>query len=244
MGIKLYDTWKKAKHIFVKPKLYWYFGKWQHDPCLPIWRRGPAIYLGKYRHKYQVKDAVMIQTGEKEWMYGGKPIKSKVYDWAPKHKLPGKLKSGDYVWHRSIRKKLKKWHLGWLPTKIQFPIWLAFHIFNHDIIWKTKYDRITFEFPPQFTIVFFGFSLSFWLNCPVKGDCVNSDDYWEGILNVALDNCSLKEVICRSGIWSSFKEDTKYSYFGIRPEFIKPELLPEYYAITSSIKANRDNIIK
>ena len=29
---------------------------------------------------------------------------------------------------------------------------------------KTKFEDYRFEFPPQFTIIFFGLSLSFWFN--------------------------------------------------------------------------------
>lgn len=39
--LKLYKTYNKAKDVFIKPKLMWKFGKWRHDPCLPVWRRGP-----------------------------------------------------------------------------------------------------------------------------------------------------------------------------------------------------------
>lgn len=64
----------------------------------------------------------------------------------------------------------------------QLPKWCAFYIFNHDVIWKMKYDEARYEYPPQFTIVFFGWSLNFWLINPT-GDVMYNDDYWETMLD-------------------------------------------------------------
>ena len=105
-----------------------------------------------------------------------------------KHKMPCK-----YAWNRNIRLKLRKFGLSWIPPVIQLPMWLSFHIFNHDMIWKTKFEDYRFEFPPQFTIVFFGISLSFWLQAPVdKDDPFGYYSYWESILWY-LNECNLDE---------------------------------------------------
>ena len=61
------------------------------------------------------------------------------------------------------------------------PTWLSFYIFNRDINWKNKYNEYRFEYPGQFTIMFFGLSLSFWLQNPT-GDIKYDSDYWESIL--------------------------------------------------------------
>lgn len=63
----------------------------------------------------------------------------------------------------------------------QLPIWLSFYIFNRDVMWKPKFDYYCFEYPPQFTIVFFGWSLNFWLINPT-GKLINDYDYWETVL--------------------------------------------------------------
>lgn len=147
--IKLWNTYNKVKNIFKKPKLRYYFGKWIHDPCLPIWRRGNCIHLAKY------------QEYDSKWEYA-RYIDSWWTDLGKKN-------------HPIISKLFKPMYI--------LPIWLSFYIFNRDIMWKTKYsdEDYRFEYPGQFTIVAFGYSLSFWLQNPT-GDVTRDDDYWESIL--------------------------------------------------------------
>lgn len=186
-NIKMWDTYNKVKHKFKKPKLHWRLGLWKHDPCLPVWRRGPCIKLGKYRkHYYCPNEVVHVKTGVSYWTdSNGKQHEIPCYSMF-RHKIPCK-----YAWNRDIRKKFKKWHLSWIPPVIQLPIWLSFHVFNHDMVWKTKFEDYRFEFPPQFTIVFFGISLSFWLQAPVD-DTSGYYSYWESILWY-LNECDLDE---------------------------------------------------
>lgn len=190
LGIRLYNTFNKAKDFFAKPSIHFSFGRWRNNHLLPVWRRGPIIRLGKpiYAQNtncYEVKDQVMIFTGYSTWKdSSGKEHKINCYDCAGKHKLPNGLKPGDIVWKRDIRKKLKKWHLSWIKPQYELPIWLSFHIFNHDVGWKTKWDDTRFEWPPQFTIVFFGFAFSIWLSTPKCEDWyLHQDGYWEGIID-------------------------------------------------------------
>lgn len=86
------------------------------------------------------------------------------------------------------------------------PIWLSFRIINRDMTWKTKWNDYCYEFPPQFTIVFFGLSLSFFLHNPTE-DIHKDDDYWEAILWY-LDKKDLDKVDEELGAWldSDFKE--------------------------------------
>lgn len=184
---KMWDTYNKVKHKFKKPKLHWRLGLWKHDPCLPVWRRGSCIKLGKYRkHYYCPNEIVHVKTGVSHWTdSNGKQHEIPCYSMF-RHKIPCK-----YAWNRDIRKKLRKWHLSWIPPVIQLPMWLSFHVFNHDMIWKTKFEDYRFEFPPQFTVVFFGISLSFWLQAPVD-DTLGYYSYWESILWY-LNECDLDE---------------------------------------------------
>lgn len=253
--IKLYNTWEKAKDIFVKPSLKVYFGKWRNDPNLPVWRNGPCIWLipMKYRSTngskvHTVKDSVMICTGEVPYKFGDVEFKSKCYKWVPKHKLPGNLKCGQYVWNRNIRKKLKKWHLSWIPPVIYLPIWMRFHIINSDLMWKTKWDTYRYEFPPQFTIIGFGLSLSLTLHAPIHNKYACDDHYWEAILNQLYKNKSgnLKETIEETGIWRilvSKDKDEDIHYFSVRPEYIVHNKLEEYYVAISEIKAKQNKVI-
>lgn len=80
------------------------------------------------------------------------------------------------------------------------PIWCSFYFFNHDVFFKTKYDEVRFEFPPQLSIVFFGWSLNFWLTNPTRNPRYD-DDYWESILTY-LDNQDLDETRKELGAWT------------------------------------------
>jgi hypothetical protein len=132
-----------------------------------------------------VKNRVQIFTGYSTLTDStGKEHKSKCYDWAATHKLPGGLNPGNIVWKRDIRKKLRKWGLSWIKPQYQLPIWLSFYIFNHDVGWKTKWGDTRYEWPPQFTIVFFGLAFSIWVKAPeCKEEHSHDDGYWEGIID-------------------------------------------------------------
>lgn len=250
--IKLYDTWEKVRNIFVKPSLKVYFGRWRNDPNLPVWRRGAHIYLigRKYRgfdnsKVHILRDRVMIYTGEAPFTFGDKTYTTKCYDWAHKHKLPGKLKVGQYVWNRKIRKRLKKWHLSWISPIIELPLWTRFHIVNLGLGWKTKYDDVRYEFPPQFSIIAFGFSLTFTLHSPVWNNFCNDSSYWEAILVHLYENKSgtIKETIKRGGVWRKTSDGKSCYYFSVRPEFFMPRYLKEYYAACSELRFKDDRIV-
>lgn len=233
--IHLYKTYNKAKDVFVKPKLYWKFGLWKNDPCLPVWRRGPIIDIGGSTYKnnakcYQVKNSVNICTGEKEGTrMDGSTYKYKVYN-TSYHKLPNKLKQFDIVWKREYR---KKWWAKLVPARIEFPMLFSFHIFNRDVTWKTKWTNydIRFEFPPQFTIVFFGLSLSFWLNPEIQDRETESfDHYWEGLLSYLYGKYKgdLIQTVISQGCWTRYKEESNNTYFAISKNYIKPEYWDQY----------------
>ena len=180
LGIKLWETYDKVSEVFTKPQLHFKMGKWRNDACLPVWRHGPIISFGKYSDKYIPNGYNCIKVGVTTMSDGKEAAKYESIS----HKLP--VKNGEYVWKRHIRKKLRKYHLGWFPTSITLPICFAFHIFNWDVMWKTKWDDIRYEYPPQFTIVLFGISFSWWLSAPNASTDWNgqpdNDSYWETIL--------------------------------------------------------------
>lgn len=180
--IKLYNTWERAKDLFVKPSLKVYFGKWRNDPNLPVWRRGPTIHL---RRK-------------------------------------GKVKS------------------------ITLPIWLRFYIINSDVRYKWKFDDIRYEFPPQFTIVAFGLSLSLTLHSPTNTAYSCDDYYWESLLYYVHEdkNKPLKRIIELCGTWHVINKDNSGAYFfALRPEYVVHKRQEEYYAAISDIKAQREMVI-
>ena len=118
----------------------------------------------------------------------------------------------------------------------ELPSWLSCHIFRIPLMWKWKYDDVRFEFPPQFTIVLFNISLSFWLNPSETSNGFRPDMYWESILhyNYLLDD----DVKCKPikdqvfalsdelGYWlSSNKEGKKKILWQVQPEFLKDKQL-------------------
>lgn len=206
---KLFKEWKKCSKYFVKPKLKFYFGKWKNDPCLPVWRTPKTIYFT--RNSKYVKQVYSSHCVKIDGKYN-----------LIIHKLPGNLKNYDYVWNSNIRRFLKKYHLSWIKPFINLPMWLSFYIFNHDIMWKTKYDDIRYEFPPQFTIVLFGYSLSIWACNPTKDTC-NDSFYYEAMLNHNYrDYKSLYDLVEQQGFWTSRGEGRPKAFLSVKKEFIQP----------------------
>ncbi len=248
MRIKLYNTWEKVKDTFVKPSLKVYFGKWKNDPNLPVWRSGPTVYLcpKKWLSKYchPLKEGVFIVSGTKTVPWGkDKSYECKVHEFA-RHTLPKGLTVGDYMWNSSVRRKLRKWHLGWVKPVIKLPYWTRFKIINLDVCWKTKFDEIRYEFPPQLSFVGFGLSLTFTLHSPITCTYCYDDSYWESILIHLYMNKSgeLKNTIEEVGIWHRLEENVYY--FATRPTYIVPDKQDEYYAAISEIKAkNTDKTV-
>ena len=244
--IKLYKTYNKAKDVFVKPKLYWKFGLWKHDPCLPVWRRGPIIDIGGSVYKahakcYQVKNSVNIYDGEREYTrIDGSTATYKVYK-TVYHKLPNNLNYFDIVWKREYR---KKWWAKIIPARLKLPIWLTFHIFNRDITFKTKWTSYDFryEFPPQFTIVFFGLSLSFWLYPECKSETDSPYHYWESLLTYIYGEHAgdLLQTVIDCGKWIQSKKGKDTEFFALSKNYIKPE----HYEIYDEATELYDELIK
>lgn len=201
--LKIY---RRVKNLFVAPKLKWYFGTWKNEPNLPVWRHGPQIRLAKYHQMYIPNSSIFYPDGVTE---NGDKKYGVSY-----HKLP--VKPCTYVWTRNIRKKLKKWHLSWIPPIIQLPIWMSFYFFDSDIIWKPKWDEYRYEYPAHITLVFFGLAISVTAYIPEdnKNTFTTEEDYWESLLTY---NGNLKDTNDQMGWWKSNTE----KYFRFNPNFLK-----------------------
>lgn len=208
----MFKTLWKARKVFQMPKFHIKFGKWINDPCLPVWRCGNIIHLARYKNRIYFYSKTIC-----------KHIKIKNGYLLLKHKV-----NKDCYWKQPIRSKLKRLHLSWIPPEIQLPIWLTFHIFNHDVTWKYKWDEIRYEYPPQFTIVFFGLSLSMWCNWE-QSEYQYPDMYWESLLNYVYgtknkENFNVIEFRNKLGKWESWKKDnTKITYWQLQYDFLKPK---------------------
>lgn len=213
--MKFLKIYKTVKDVFVPPKLKWYFGPWWKEGNLPVWRRGASIKLAKYHQMYTPSFTIHYFDGYSDHTWNGKPIKK--YSLS-QHKPPKGLKFNQPVWIKPIRKKLKKWHLSWIPPIIEFPIWTSFYFFDSDIWWKIKYDDYRYEYPAHITLVFFGLAISVTAIPPQINGITSNDDYWEAILNYR-DCKDLKEVHKRMGSWKSFENNSKR--FAFNPGFLK-----------------------
>ena len=64
----------------------------------------------------------------------------------------------------------------------------------------------------------------------------NNDSYWEGILNYIHNGNNLKKAMSKTGYYISWNRGKKgRNYWCIRPYFIKPHYLPDYYAAKSEL---------
>lgn len=227
--IKLFKTYNKAKDVFVRPKLKVNVGLWKNMGNLPMWKHGKIIKLAKYMNYYIPQSTVNIKTyNSGDLKSDGTIAKYNEYT-ISKHKIPEKAING--VWKRDIRKKLRKYGLGWLKPQYTLPIWLSFYVFNWDVMYKWKYDSIRYEFPPQFTLVFFGFAISFTLK-PILEDENDSDDhYWESLLSFLYQkecNKSVTDTLNFCGQWWTYKDNKRIKFFQLRKIHIKPEYHDEY----------------
>lgn len=107
----------------------------------------------------------------------------------------------------------------------QLPIWLAFHWYNCDIMYKTKWDEDDFryEFPAHFTIVFFGLAISVTAYIPKEDedDWMCQDQYWESILTYQYYNGDLEKTNGACGWYN--KPGEKGFRFKFEPRFLKKE---------------------
>ena len=206
------STYRKIKGIWMRPKFKVFFGLWKNNGAtLPVCKGG-CIRLAKYGQYYWVRKSVEIEDKSKTtYDFQGRPIR---YFYHTKHNI-----KPDYAWNRNIRKKLRKWGLGWLPPIIETPWWLKVAVYNMDVQWKTKYNEVRYEFPPQFTFVFFGLCLTITLHEPTGGKYTSDDTYWEGILDYLYKyNGDMYKTAYYGGVWSNSTLNEKW--FSVRPEHI------------------------
>lgn len=148
--------------------------------------------------------------------------------WADVKENREKFRS-EYIWSESGKKSHPILSKIFKRPIYHLPIWLSFYIFNHDLFWKTKWGENRFEYPPQLSIVFFGWSLNFWLREPSSPDgtnyLTNDADYWETLLDyIEYKNKFPNKIHKIKGRWgvSGTATDTQNkSYDRVRSYFFK-----------------------
>jgi hypothetical protein len=207
--------------------LVWKFGLWKNVGTLPVWRRGNRISFANHKQYYYPKNFVHVKTHSTgDILSDGTISKCDHYD-TIYHEIPQKYKQG--AWNRNIRIKLRKWGLGWLRPQYYLPLWLSFYIFNRDVTYKWKFDDINYEYPPEFTIVFFGLALSITLSPKLEDENDSPYHYWESLLTF-LYQCkkNVTKTLHFCGQWSTFKNDKEIRFFQLRKTHLKPKYHQEY----------------
>ena len=236
----LFKTYNKAKEVFVRPKIKWSFGLWKNSIGLPVWRRGNRIVLAKTQHYYYPSNVAIIKLYDAgDIKKDGTIAKHGTYI-RSYHKLPKGSNLG--VWNRNIRTKLRKYGFGWLKPIYVLPLWLSFYIFDFDVIYKWKYDDICFEFPPQFTIVFFGFEISLFLFPKKEDKYDNQYHYWESLLSFLYQKeCdrNISKTLKFCGCWETFEGNETKEYFQLRKTHIKKQYHEEYDKAVEEYNKNK-----
>ena len=202
----MFETYKKVRDIFVKPKIKFFCCPWRRSPLFPVWRRGNTIWLSnKIRWGYLTKDYKIYKPDNICIKVGNTYSRTN-------HKLPNY-----YVWRSDIRKKLKKFGLGWIKPTYEFPMWLTFRFFDHDIYWDTgEFEDIRIYGGPSFSLILFGYSFN-WILAPPEADVKGfSNFYWEFILYY-LESKNILDASNSVGKWKCGNE----YFYGASLDYLK-----------------------
>jgi len=231
--------WRKARNIFKRPVPRIYFGFWG-SPKIALWigdiilktpedKKDTTKYkvLSKLLHFFTREDPCLPV-----WRNGPciTPFR--------KHTVWNKERNGfmdpSHVFTDEFKKKLEKWHLGWLKTEYYLPRFLSFHLFVRDVMWKWKFDDICYEFPPQFTIVLFNIAFSVHWHAPGEDNknCLYDYRYWESLLyylhgeKVFTGDGDFADVMdldkeCGFGVTSLGKGSEERYFWCLDPSFLK-----------------------
>ena len=200
--LKILETYWEARHVFVFPKINVKICKWTESGCLPVWRRGPQIKLGKYK-EYETKYnyARLINSW---WTDEGKanhPILSKLFK-HPVIQLPIWLSFYCFNWDVC-------WKWKWEEVRYEFPPLFSLVLFG-----------ISFNIWLSCPIKGECFNDTHYWECIL--DLVYDCD-----LDMPLD---IVKFTNKMGKWSRYcKEDNLYhDYYTLQPEYLKEPYRSEY----------------
>lgn len=171
----LYE-WKQTHRAFVRPKFKWYFGPWQKESNLPVWRKGNIIHFGKYSERKDNYNFSKLETSE--WTEEGKknhPILSKLVK--PSYELPIWLSF--YFFNSDIVYKTK---YSDDDFRYEFPAHITLVIFG------------------------FAISVTAYISESNENDFTCQDDYWESLLTYNYFKGDIKKTNNVMGYWNSPKD--------------------------------------
>lgn len=207
-GIKLYKEWREAKGVFVKPTLKFKVLRNPYFQHIRLYKKtGKAHQINSASAWIYIK-----KEGRNSEHYGS-------YIALPKHKLPVPLYS--IVWNSKIRRKLRKFGLGWIPPVITVPTFLTFGIRNWGLGYKIKYNDFRYEHDPLLDITLFGITFRFYVQAP-KSKYGFGDNYWECMLEYLYGEGKrdIFKTLRKGNFWTQGFDETALSYFSLRPEYV------------------------
>ncbi len=213
---KLYKTYNKVQHIFVKPRIRFniYYGL--NTKHFGFTYNPKYVYIPTYSNMIKV-----TKNG-------------KTYYEHSLHKLKSGFRFYRYQWRSNIRKKLRKFGLGWFKPTFKIPDFLVFDIKNWDLQWKSKYSDYRYENAPLFEITLFGISFSWSLHAPIDSFYFD-DDYWECILTyIHNDLDSIKDLDKIMGTYIASSKTGEIKDYVLNLAFLKEP----YKTIVSTSRQN------
>jgi len=227
--------WNKVKGVFKKPKIKVYFGFWSVSYL--------ALKLGEFLlnkgfDKYPILTKIWRFLSRTDsslpvWRRGNTiSLFSKHHKWV----LDKEKHTNYFDWDDEFKSKLKKLHLSWLKPHYTLPTIFSFYIFKRDVMYKWKYDELRYEYPPQFTIVFFNISLTLHWCAPVKDfDYTSNDRYWTSVLSYIYEKSYYEKNdilgLAQDMGWSKIYRKGDYEngeyVFNFSPEFVKDQVIAE-----------------
>lgn len=208
--IKMNNLWKKARGVFVKPRVVHCFRSWRNSPGLPVWTHGPIIRLGKYSKDYREST-------------GCKHIYNLAYEWTESYKAA----------HPFIAKHFKPTYR--LPIWLSFNVF-NFDVMWKT---KYDSYRYEFPGQFTIVLFGFAFTWWNACPIVPEGDWRpdNDDGYWESILwyNEAKasgmsDIEALKFASMHVGAIKKFEKEDEENEWMLHPEYIKDLKLRQEFA--------------
>lgn len=164
-----------------------------------------------------------------------------------KHRVLNK-ETYKYEFSEDFQKKLNKWKLGWVKPTIHLPWWMGFGILNTDYYCKWKYDVACFESKPCFSIIVFGYALSFYLDVPF---CNLKDFYHESTFYEFIEEYlsgenhnNLFKCIKMNGYSTIHTKGSEFKIRTLPVGWFKPEVQCVYDAAYESIDEENRTIDK
>lgn len=216
----MYTTYNLVSKIFVEPEIKFYISRKSKSV---IFFPNSTIKFGNYKNYYLVKTNVHYKD------------QNNVYH-TSHHKVPY-----FYAWNRDIRKKLRKFGLGFIRPVYTLPNWFVIKYYNHDVYCKSKWDDYSYELPPTYAFCIFGIVIGWYLYAP-KTTLGFDDHYWEAIYHLAYNKKMTFEKLLKNNIWTQHKDGETIKYCSVRPAYIKAEYQEEYKRIIEKLMLQHNAI--